>query len=144
MESHGEIRLSPTHGSFDEVVAALKEILHPYLPYMNTDGQPDNSYLLNTFHILPNHQPLFFAGVQARKNYASFYLMPVYVFPDLLDGISENLRKRMQGKSCFNFKQVNPELLAELAVLTKAGFERYLAAGYVSKTDSSRPEGKEE
>jgi len=51
--------------------------------------------------------------------------MPVYAFPDLLKGISPALKKRMQGKSCFNFTEIDDEMLAELAALTKRGFERF-------------------
>jgi hypothetical protein len=47
------------------------------------------------------------------------------MFPDLLDGLSEGLKKRMQGKSCFNFTTVDESYIAELAQLTKAGIERY-------------------
>ena len=45
----------------------------------------------------------WFAGTRLGKRYVSYYLMPVYVEPSLLDGISPELRRRMQGKSCFNF-----------------------------------------
>jgi len=31
----------------------------------------------------------------------------------------------MQGKSCFNFKKVEPELFKELTDLTKKSFERF-------------------
>ncbi|MEM7736150.1 MAG: hypothetical protein AAF267_10200 [Deinococcota bacterium] len=61
----------------------------------------------------------------------SFYLMPVYVFPELLGGISPKLKKRMQGKSCFNFKQVDADLFEELRQLTAAGYQRYQEAKYV-------------
>jgi len=44
-------------------------------------------------------QDIFFGGVQIKKNYLGFYLMPVYVNPKLLDGISTELKKSMQGKS---------------------------------------------
>jgi hypothetical protein len=47
------------------------------------------------------------------------------MYPDLLKGVSPALKKHMQGKSCFNFKKVEPELLAELSELTKKGFERF-------------------
>ena len=50
--------------------------------------------------------------------------MPVYVFPDLLDGISPELRRRMQGKSCFNFARVDTPLFAELETLTATCIER--------------------
>ncbi|HEX7491848.1 MAG TPA: hypothetical protein VF337_09125 [Candidatus Limnocylindrales bacterium] len=58
------------------------------------------------------------------KAYASFHLMPVYAFPDMLDAVSPGLRKRMQGKSCFNFTRIDESLFAELKELTARGFER--------------------
>ncbi len=47
--------------------------------------------------------------------------MPVYMFPQLRAGLSPKLRARMQGKSCFNFKQLDEPLFAELARLTTTG-----------------------
>jgi hypothetical protein len=57
--------------------------------------------------------------------------MPVYVCPDLLDGMSDGLKKRMQGKSCFNFTAPDAALFDELAQLTRAGFERYQREQFV-------------
>jgi len=51
--------------------------------------------------------------------------MPVYMFPELLAGISKELKQRMQGKSCFNFKAEDPVLFRELAGLTERGFDRF-------------------
>lgn len=68
---------------------------------------------------------LYFGSAQIKKNYVSFYLMPVYMYPDLLDGISPELKKHMQGKSCFNFKQVEHTLFKELKTLTKKGYARF-------------------
>ena len=53
--------------------------------------------------------------------------MPVYVDPKLLGAVSPELKKRMQGKSCFNFKEVDKKILGELSDLTKKGFEFYKA-----------------
>jgi hypothetical protein len=50
--------------------------------------------------------------------------MPVYMYPDLLDEISLELKKRMQGKSCFNFKAIDDAQVEELARLTAQGFAR--------------------
>ena len=47
--------------------------------------------------------------------------MPVYVDPGLLDDVSPELRKRMQGKSCFNFTSVDEPLFAELGDLDGCG-----------------------
>jgi len=49
--------------------------------------------------------------------------MPVYMYSDLLKDISSNLKKHMQGKSCFNFKKVEPELFRELEDITKKSYE---------------------
>jgi len=51
--------------------------------------------------------------------------MPVYMYPDLLQDISPDLKKRMQGKSCFNFKKVEPDLFTELATLTRKGAKKF-------------------
>ena len=59
------------------------------------------------------------------KNYVSFYLMSVYASPDLLKAMSPELKQRMQGKSCFNFKEIDKPLFAELKMLTKAGATRF-------------------
>ena len=53
--------------------------------------------------------------------------MPVYAFPDLDETLSPALRRRKQGKSCFNFTTVDEPLFAELAGVMTAGFERYLS-----------------
>jgi hypothetical protein len=37
----------------------------------------------------------------------------------------------MQGKSCFNFTRVDPDLFQELAALTKAGYASYREEGFV-------------
>ena len=56
--------------------------------------------------------------------------MPVYMYPDLLKEISPELKKHMQGKSCFNFKTVEKSLFEELSQLTKQGFERFMKEEY--------------
>ncbi len=66
---------------------------------------------------------LYFGGVQIKKNYVSYHLMAVYMNPKLLEQISQPLRKRMQGKSCFNFSKVDEELLDELRLLTKQSYD---------------------
>lgn len=66
-----------------------------------------------------------FGGVEIKKNYVSAHLMPVYVHPDLLENLSPELKKRMQGKSCFNFKKPDERLFAELDNLIKAGMKRF-------------------
>jgi hypothetical protein len=59
--------------------------------------------------------------------------MPVYVRPALLAALSPELKKRMQGKSCFNFSAIDKPLFKELSALTKAGFDSYKEQGFVDE-----------
>jgi hypothetical protein len=70
-------------------------------------------------------RPLSVAAVQIKKNYVSFHLMPIYADAALLAEASPELRKRMQGKACFNFDAIEPDQVKELSALTKKGIERF-------------------
>jgi hypothetical protein len=82
-------------------------------------------YSLNTPFVEMYKKEVFFGAAQVNKNYVSYHLMPVYVYPQLLEGISKDLKKHMQGKSCFNFKSLDEALFAELGRLTEKGFEMF-------------------
>ncbi|MEM8862161.1 MAG: hypothetical protein AAGD96_27900, partial [Chloroflexota bacterium] len=103
----------------------LKPILEKYADGMTVVTDSDDSYYLDTTHIQKNKKPLYFGSTKIRKSYVSFYLMPIYLKPELLDGISDDLKKRMQGKSCFNFKEVDTELFSELEALAEASYQSY-------------------
>jgi hypothetical protein len=115
----------PDNNHFDKVFAKLKAIFQPYAKKMDIAQDSQTYYLLNTRHIMKNKQPLCFGGVRLGKAYVSFYLMSVYAFPDLLKSMSPELKRRMQGKSCFNFKEVDEKLFKELAQLTRAGAAKF-------------------
>lgn len=77
----------------------------------------------------------YVAGTRLGKRYVSYYLMSVYARPEFLDSLSPALRKRMQGKSCFNFTSVDETLLAELDALTARvlAAHRDIVAPYLAK-----------
>ena len=74
---------------------------------------------------MKSKQPLWFAGVRKGKAYVSYHFVPIYACPDLAKGMSPELKKRMQGKGCFNFKSVDAKLFKELGQLTKSGLEKF-------------------
>src|ERR1044072_5131781 len=119
--------------NFDEVFAELKSIFKPYVKKMEVASDTGAYYLLNTHYIMKNKQPLCFGGVRLGKNYVSFYLMSIYASPELLKSMSPELKKRMQGKSCFNFKAVDKKLFAELRTLTRAGAEKFTNQKFVEQ-----------
>jgi hypothetical protein len=116
-----------------QIFPALRDILSPYATRMTVDrDEPDDYYLTAGVHPRTG-KPTFFGAAQIKKSYVSFHLMPVYIYPDLLEGVSEGLRSRMQGKSCFNFREPDQALFKELIELTRSGFERYEADGLLAK-----------
>ena len=110
---------------FIPVFQQLKNILAPFASKLTVSADSKEVYSLDGPYSEKWKRNLFFGSAQIKKNYVSFYLMPVYMYPDLLKGVSSELKKHMQGKSCFNFKKVEPDLFRELSSLTKKGFERF-------------------
>lgn len=116
--------------NLENVYTELKGIMLPYVEQLDCKTDRDGELHLDTRHVMNNGRPLWFGGVQIKKNYVSYHLMPVYVNTELLADISPALKKRMQGKSCFNFASCDQSLFTELAALTEAGFQDYRARGY--------------
>ena len=117
--------------TFEQIYGVLRDILRVYEPGLQVEYDTALGYSLNTPYSEKWKKPLFFGAATIKKNYVSFYLMPVYMYPDLLDGISPALKARMQGKSCFNFKHADPVLFAELTLLTRRAVERVREDGVV-------------
>src|SRR5690349_18419115 len=99
---------------FPAIFVRLKALLSPFAPNLHVTDDGPAGYSLNTPFVEQYKKELFFGAVQVKKNYVSYHLMPVYMFPDLLADMSPQLKKRMQGKSCFNFTNVDDQTVAEL------------------------------
>lgn len=117
---------------FRKIFERLKGILKKYENSLELKTSTEDNYYLDAGYYEKYKQQLFFGAVNVKKNYVSYYLMPVYVFPELLKDISPELKKRMQGKSCFNFKQIDDKLFKELEDLTKKSFNEFKKAGLLS------------
>lgn len=102
----------------DQVFAALSAILRRHAQGMSIRTDDPGHLYVELVPAAPKAKPRFFGAVQVKNSYVSYHLMPVYEDPGLLDGISPALRKRMQGKSCFNFAALDTALFGELDALT--------------------------
>jgi hypothetical protein len=129
MKTRGTPATQPA--GFADAFRGLREILAKHAAKLVVVHDTPDCYYLDTPTVGANKKPMFFGAVRAGKGSVGFHLMPVYVKPELLDGISDELRKRMQGKSCFNFKEAEPKLFKELASLTAKGLKAFREAGYV-------------
>lgn len=70
-------------------------------------------------------QPTYIAGVIQQKNYVSFYFSPVYSHPDSFKSISNDLKKFLKGKSCFNINKTTPQIIEEIEDILKQGIKLY-------------------
>jgi hypothetical protein len=108
-----------------EIFEQLKALLAKFEGKLSVVHDNDAHYYLNTASIGLSKKPDFFGSVQIKKKYVSFHLMPVYFFPELLNDLSPELKKRMQGKSCFNFIEIDLGLFNELGQLVEKAFDLY-------------------
>jgi hypothetical protein len=68
----------------------------------------------------------WFAGVSEGKGVVRFFLLPMHGHPELLDGVSPELRKRKTGASLFSFTTLDDASLAELETLVARAFATYM------------------
>ncbi len=113
---------------FEPAFQGLRKILKPYDTKLRVIKDNPGDYMSESKSLRYHGKPLMFASI-TTKSYVSFHLFPVYMFPDLLHGISPELKKRMQGKTCWNFKKAEESLFAELGALIEASFEQFRKVG---------------
>jgi hypothetical protein len=113
---------------FDLAFQGLRKILRAYDKKLQVTKDGPAGYMSESKSIRYLGRPATFASI-TNKSYVSVHLFPVYMFPDLLNGMSPELKKRMQGKTCWNFKKPEEPLFAELARLVEASFQRFAKLG---------------
>ena len=123
----------PKQPEFKTTFSQLKKILQPYESKLIVVADTDTEYAVETQHVMKNKRRMYFGGVKIGKAYVSYHLMPVYAWPALREEMSPELKKRMQGKSCFNFTTPDEKLFKELAKLTKIGFNRFTSKDFYSQ-----------
>jgi hypothetical protein len=119
---------------FADVFAALKPVLASQARRLSVQTDKATEYTLVTKSPspFPQHKgrPMWFGALKVGKAYVSYHLLPLYMNPALTKTVSPELKKRMQGKACFNFKLAPaPAIVAELKRLTAAGVKHYANEG---------------
>jgi len=117
---------------FSAVFATLKPVLGKFEKRLAVKSDTSREYTLvgRTPSPFPQHkgQPMWFGSVRIGKAYVSFHLLPLYMNEPLAKTVAPALKKRMQGKACFNFKtDPEPEAMAELKRLTAAAYKEWSA-----------------
>jgi hypothetical protein len=123
----------PKQIDLQDTFQKLKAVLQPYEAKLIVIADTADHYALETPYVMKNKHRMYFGAVKIGKNYVSYHLMPVYACPEVRDAISPELKKRMQGKSCFNFSVPDEKLFKQLAKLTKIGFQRFTSREFYSQ-----------
>ena len=111
---------------FQAVEARLRQILEPYRDSLSVTQEGPRGMVIE----LPGYEGKpwgYVAGTKVEKAYVSFHLMSIYTDPELMESMSPELKRRMQGKSCFNFTKVDDALFEELERVTAKGVARHPA-----------------
>ena len=110
----------------DKTYAALKRLLTPHRSHARVEVNKPGYFCLVSKKAIFHGKPMWFAGVRKGKNYVSYYLMALYTCPEVARlKLSSGLKRRRQGKSCFNFTRPEPAMFRELNALTKAAASAY-------------------
>ena len=107
---------------FDLIYKRLNEMLRKHKDKLSVGLEKPGEIWMAVTGAMYRGRPLFFAGVRMGKNYVSYHLMSVYMRKV---EISPELKKRMQGKACFNFSEVDEKLFGELDKVTASGLKDY-------------------
>ena len=126
-----------THQDFGAVFRALKPLFSRYEGRLDVAADEPGKYYLKSKTPVYRGKPMWFGGVEIKKNYVSFHLVAMYVFPELAAKLSPELKKRKQGKGCFNFHERRPKAVCGTGALTEAGMAKFRAM----KPGSEPPEG---
>jgi hypothetical protein len=110
----------------DDTFAALRQVLAAHSKRLTVIVDKPGDYQVGSPTMKDRiGRPLYVAGVKTGKNYVSYHLMPVYAVPEIAQMLSPTLKKRMQGKSCFNFTTIDPDEAKELSAVTRAGIAAF-------------------
>jgi hypothetical protein len=102
--------------------AELKALLVPYEDVLVAD----ELYGIEVLHRAGSKMHDWFAGVRPGKGSAKLMLLPMKTHPELLEGLSPALRKRLTGDALFTLRPGDDALLPELEQLVARAFDAYV------------------
>lgn len=103
---------------FDPVFSALREIMLKHAGGLVIARDAPGDLVVRTPDLDAKGQPGWFGTVTIKKSYVAYHLTALYERQSLADDLPPTLARRRQGKTCFNFKVVEPALFEDLDALT--------------------------
>lgn len=106
----------------DELLAELRALLVPYEDVL----EAHELYGIEVLHRHGARTHDWFAGVRPGKGTAKLMLLPIKTHPEVIAGISPQLRKRVSGDALFTLKPGDESLLPELEQVVQRSFDAYV------------------
>ena len=103
---------------FDATFATLRAIMLKHAKGLAITRDEPGDLVVRTPQLDAKGQPGWFGTVTIKKSYVAYHLIPLYDRPELAAALPAELERRRQGKTCFNFRTVSPELVRQLDTLT--------------------------
>lgn len=100
----------------------LRAILDPYRKHL----VESTIYSMSVLRRKGAKKHDWFAGVQPVEGAVKFNFLPMHENPDLLEGISADLRRHKTGASVFRFTEIDENLAGELETVVGKGFLGYM------------------
>lgn len=77
---------------------------------------------------------IYFASVVPKPKDIRFYFFPLYTHRDeLLDSLSEELKKSLKGKTCFHLKAISDDMEKEIKTMVARGVKLFQKDGLLAK-----------
>lgn len=74
---------------------------------------------------------MYFGAAFIQSNYVGLYLMHVYMSKNGLEKLGPELRKTLEGKSCFHIKTLDKNLIKQIEVAVKDDIDCYKKPGFI-------------
>jgi hypothetical protein len=126
---------------FDKVFSHLKKILQKHSGSFTVKPDTDSKYglyapigpaTLKIWGGKMKKPAMPVAWIELGKAYVSYHLMGLYGNTRLQEGMSKELKDRMQGKTCFNFKKIDENVFKELDSLTGRSIDAFRKLGFIA------------
>ena len=105
-----------------DLLAELRALLVPYEDVL----EASELYGIEVLHRPGARAHDWFAGVRPGQGTAKLMLLPMKTHPELLDGLSPALRKRLSGDALFTLRSGDEGLLPEMAQVVARAFDAYV------------------
>ncbi len=117
-----------------EIQDTLKRLLKTQTPPLKVRKDNEATFeVAGTKEAMQGKQKVdgyYFASVVPKPKDIRLYFFPIYTHVDEYN-ISSELKKCLEGKSCFHIKKLSPEMEQEIDSMIKKGVELYIKDGVI-------------